>query len=86
MTSLRTIAALAGVGLLAACSNSMNSPPSQADLPVRGALPPSANDDNARALQSSAPLRNSDNKPIDSRTGLNSDPNNPNGAPGYPLK
>ncbi|MEI6203479.1 MAG: hypothetical protein WCP68_16135, partial [Enhydrobacter sp.] len=44
-----------------------------------GARAPASNDA-ARALESKAPMRNSDNKPIDSRTGLNADPNNPNGV------
>ncbi len=75
MTSIRTAAALAGLSLLAFCTPSVYA----ADQPVPGARPP-ATADESRALQSQTPLRNSDNKPIDSRTGINSDPNNPNGV------
>lgn len=76
MTSLRTAVAVLGLGLLAATSTSNAI---AADKPVPGALPPPSNDQ-TRAQQSQAPLRNSDNKPLDSRTGINSDPDNPNGV------
>jgi len=79
MSPLRTAAALAAFGLLAACNNAMTPSTGRVDQPLAGARPPASGDD-ARALQSQAPMRNSDNKPIDSRTGLNADPNNPNGA------
>ena len=75
MTPIRTAAALAGLSLLAFCTPSVYA----ADEPVPGARAPASNDA-ARALESKAPMRNSDNKPIDSRTGLNADPNNPNGV------
>jgi hypothetical protein len=79
MPSFRTAAALAGLGLLAACSNSMSPSTGRVDQPLQGARPPASSDD-ARAMQTQAPMRNSDNKSIESRTGLNADPNNPNGA------
>ena len=79
MSPFRTAAALAAFGLLAACNNAMSPSSSRADQPLQGARPPASGDD-ARALQTQAPMRNSDNRPIESRTGLNSDPNNPNGA------
>ena len=81
MVSIRTTAALVGVSLLAACSNSMNPPANRIDRPVQGALAPAANEE-MRATQMSVPMRNSDNKPMDARSGLNSDPSNPNGVPG----
>ena len=83
MTSLRNAAALAALGLLAACSNSMSPSASNADRPVPGALPPSTSQ-GLPSEQMSAPMRNSDNKPMETRSGLNSDPNNPSGAPGHP--
>jgi hypothetical protein len=76
MTSIRAVALLVGLGLSAACNGSSAY---AADEPLPGARPPESNDQ-TRALQSQTPLRNSDNKPIDSRTGINSDPNNPNGV------
>ena len=78
MSPLRTAGALAAFGLLAACNNAMT-PSTRVDQPMAGARPPASSED-ARAMQTQAPMRNSDNKPIESRTGLNADPNNPNGA------
>jgi hypothetical protein len=83
MTSLRNAAALAALGLLAACSNTMSPSASEANRPVPGALPPSSNEGRS-SEQMSAPMRNSDNKPMETRSGLNSDPANPSGAPGHP--
>ena len=77
MTFLRTTVALLGLGLLA---TSTVPAATAADQPLPGARPPASDDVASRPLQAQAPLRNSDNKPLDSRTGINSDPNNPNGV------
>ncbi len=77
MKVLRTTVALLGLGLLA---TSTVPAATAADQPMPGARPPASTNDTSRPLQAQAPVRNSDNKPIESRTGINSDPNNPNGV------
>jgi len=81
--SFKPIAAIFGVILaVTACSASGSGGFSQ-DRPIPGA---------ASAAVTGAPdvrtpttaVLNSDNRPIETRSGLNSDPANPNGAPGHP--
>jgi hypothetical protein len=84
MPTLRATAVIAALGVLSACSHQQATATSGHDGPIPGALPSSTANDTVRATQSEAPIRNSDNRPIESRSGLNSDPSNPNGVPGHP--
>jgi len=82
--SLVVSLALAGACLLSACAAQQQPVAPSSNTPVQGALPPPPPDQRSdRVTEMGAPLRNSDNRPLETRSGLNSDPNNPSGAPGY---
>jgi hypothetical protein len=87
MTKRFSIAAL-GFLLLGACSPAPATMVSGTDTPVPGAASPARMATAETANQSQAPTAaiNSDNKPVATRSGLNSDPANPNGAPGSPSR
>jgi hypothetical protein len=70
----RLAAALLLAGTLAACNINPQASASGRDTPVPGAVPPDASSDSARPTRTETPVRNSDNRPIESRSGLNSDP------------
>jgi hypothetical protein len=74
----------AGFLALAACSPTPPTVASGTDAPVAGAASarptPSAEPANANVAPTA--VLNSDNRPVAIRSGLNSDPNNPSGAPG----
>lgn len=77
-----------GLLLLEACSPAPGTVASGTDTPVPGAASSARMASADAANQSAAPTAaiNSDNKPIATRSGLNSDPANPNGAPGTPSR
>ncbi len=56
-------------------------PPLEDQTPAPGARPPVSGQSGPVPAVA---VYNSDNRPIVTRTGLNSDPNNPSGAPGRP--
>lgn len=77
MRPFHLLAVLSTAGLLTACNGMSNRP----DSPVLGASrPPVAGPAGTSDMSGNVAMMNSDNRPENVRTGLNSDPHNPNGV------
>jgi hypothetical protein len=84
---MRTFILGLGVAAVAAgCSQQVQLAGASSEQPVPGANAPATPMAAAPRQSVVGPgMYNSDNKPIITRSGLNSDPNNPSGMPGRPV-